>query len=174
MSVNLISLAVNGVPIDEVKLVKNENSVYELPLDFEASFPPDCKEFIDNPNIHVRTQKGGYYPRSAVYKSKGNSNVESNLNDGFTEVRKKNMVENATKTSILINPQLTKDLIQKVLRSKSFNDYPKKKDLGPSDKPYQEWKEDKITNIILEDSYPSTCENRGRSEISYNETLPPL
>jgi hypothetical protein len=171
MSVNLISLSVNGVPIDEVKAIKNKDSVYELPLNFEASYPPESTDFIDNPNVHIKTQNGGFYPREKLYKSKGNTNIESNINDGFAEVRRKNLNENSTKTSVLINPELTKTVIQKNMRSKSFDEYPRKMDFGPNDKPYQTWKEDKITNIILEDSYPSTCENRGRSAISYNENL---
>ena len=171
MAVNLLSFSINGVPIDELKATINDESVFELPFDFESTCPPISENFIDHPNKHIRTQTGGHYPRDQVYCSKGKSNIESNKTDGFSEVRRKELFENSTKLAVLIDPSLTKEIIEKKLRSKQFNEYPRKKDWGPQDKPFEVWREDRKINLIMEDSYYSTGTNRGRNEISHNEEI---
>lgn len=171
MSVNLLSFSVEGVPIDELKATKNDDSVFELPFNFESTCPPISDNFIDNPNKHIRTQTGGHYPRDQVYCKKGKSNIESNISDGFSEVRRKEFYENSTKAAVIIDPNLTKDIIEKKLRSPKFNEYPRKKDWGPKDKPFEIWKEDRTMNLILEDSYYATGTNRGRNEVSHNEEI---
>ena len=171
MAVNLLSFSIDGIPIDELKATKNDDSVFELPFEFESTCPPLSENFIDNPNKHVRTQRGGHYPRDQVYCKKGRSNIESNNVDGFSEVRRKELYENSTKSAILIDPILTKDIIEQKLRSLKFNEYPRKRDWGPKDKPFELWKDDRTSNLILEDSYYSTNINRGRNEISHNEEI---
>ena len=166
MSVNLLSFSVNGVPVDEIKAVENDKLVFELPFVFESTCPPLSDNFIDNPNKHVRTQRGGHYPREQLYDTKGKSNIDSNKLDGFTEVRRKELSENSTKSAVQIDPKLTKDFVEKKLRSPKFNEYPRKRDWGPKDKPFEIWRDDRITYLILEESYNSTCVNRGRNEIN--------
>ena len=143
MAVNLLSFSIDGVPIDELKAVRNDDSVFELPFDFESSCPPVSNNFIDNPNKHIRTQTGGHYPRDQVYCKKGKSNIESNNSDGFAEVRRKELYENSTKSAVTIDPALTQTIIEKKMRSPNFNEYPRKKDRGPKDKPFEIWREDK-------------------------------
>ena len=171
MSVNLLSFEINGIPIDELEAVKNDESVFEMPLEFVSTYPPLSEAFIDNPNKHIRTQQGRHYPRDNVYCSKGNTNVDSNVSDGFNEVRRKELSENSSKTGIQINPTLTKDIIEKKIRLKSFSEYPRKKDMGPVDKPFHVWKEDRKVNLILDDTYSATNVNRGRSAVSFNEEI---
>ena len=171
MAVNLLSFSINGVPIDELKATLNDESVFELPFDFESTCPPFSDDFIDNPNKHIRTQTGGHYPRDQIYCKKGKSNIDSNNTDGFSEVRRKELYENSTKAAVSIDPVLTQEIIEKKLRSPKFNEYPRKKDWGPKDKPFEVWKEDRTTNLILEDSYYATGTNRGRNEVSHNEEI---
>ena len=171
MAVNLLSFSVNGIPIDELEAIQNDDSVFELPFEFVSTCPPLSNNFIDNPNKHIRTQRGGHYPRDQLYCSKGETNVDSSNLDGFTEVRRKELSVNSNKSAVMIDPNLTKDLIDKKIRSPTFNEYPRKRDWGPKDKPYEVWKEDRITNLILDDSYNSTCVNRGRNEFSFNEEI---
>ena len=54
---------------------------------------------------------------------------------------------------------------------KISNEYPRKKDGGPKDKPFEMWQEDRTTNLILEDCYYATGTNRGRNELSHNEEI---
>ena len=172
MAVNLLSLTVDGIPIDQLKIEKNQDSVYELPLNFDISFPPNSDQFIDNPQFHVRNARGGYYPREKLYRNeRGNTNADSNNKDGFLEVRRKELQENSSKPAIPVDQNLTKDIIENHIRSSKFSEYPRRKDFGPKDKPFKVWEEDRNINVILEDSYPSTCVNRGRTDISYNEEL---
>ena len=113
MAVNLLSFSIDGIPIDELKSERNENSIFEMPFEFDSTCPPLSENFIDNPNKHVRTQTGGHYPRDQVYCSKSKSNVESNNIDGFSEVRRKELFENSTKSAVSIDPSLTKDFLDK-------------------------------------------------------------
>ena len=171
MAVNLLSFSVDEVPIDELEAIRNDDLVFEMPFEFESICPPLSNYFIDNPNKHVRTQRGGHYPIDQLYDSKGRSNIDSNKSDGFTEVRRKELSENSTKSAIQIDPNLPKEFIDKKIREKDFNEYPRKMDWGPKDKPFEVWKEDRVTNLILDDAYNSTCVNRGRNEISFNEDI---
>ena len=77
-------------------------------------------------------------------------------------------------TSLMINTMslLTKRfIIEKKIRLKSFSEYPRKKDMGPVDKPFHVWKEDRKVNLILDDTYSATNVNRGRSAVSFNEEI---
>ena len=171
MAVNLVSFSVEGIPIDEIKVIKNNEAIFELPLNFQSKFPPFCESdpFMDHPNHHIRSHKGEFYPREKLYKNKGNTNVDSNVNDGFSDCRRKDLSENSLKSAVAIDPKLTKDLLHSKIRSSKFNDYPNNRDAKLFPKPMEEWKEDRDMNLLLEDSYQSTSVNRGRNEISWNE-----
>ena len=170
MAVNLINIMVDRTPIDELKVIKNEDSTFELPLNISAKYPPFSKEiFTDHPNEHMKMQNGMYYEREKVYKNKGNSNVESSKNNTFVEVRRNEFAENASHTPIRVDSAMTKEILELNLRSKKFNSYPMDKDNVRYPKPMEVWKDDRNVNLILEDSYYSTSINRGRSEVSFNE-----
>ena len=170
MAVNLINIMVDETPIDELKVIKNEDSTFELPLNISAKYPLFSKNiFADHPNEHLKMQNGMYYEREKVYKNKGNSNVESSKSNTFVEVRRSEFAENASHTPIKVDSTMTKDVLESNLRSKNFNIYPMDKDNVRYPKPMEAWRDDRNVNLILEDSYYSTSTNRGRSEVSFNE-----
>ena len=172
MTVNLINLTVRGVPIDELKVLKIDDSTFGLPLEFDSKYPPfSPNNKTDNPNIHIRMQNGGFYEREKVYRNKGNTNVESNKTDGFVDVRRKELAENAISSPMRVDSKATKEILEDNLRSKNFQKYPMKKDDTRYPKSMAHWKDDKNTNLVLEDSYFSTSVNRGRSEHSHNTEI---
>ena len=162
---------INDSPIDEIKAVKNENDMFELPENFAAIYPPFNPFFIDNPNHHIKMQNGSYYEREKLYKNKGNSNVSSSINDSFMEVRRKEIVENSTKMTVRVDPKMTKEVLEDNLRSNDFNKYPMERDSKRFPKTMEKWQNDKNVNLVLEDVYQSTNTNRGRSEFSFNQEL---
>jgi hypothetical protein len=172
MTVNLINLSVTGIPINELKVLKIDDSTFGLPLNIDSNCPPFSSDnSIDHPDQYIKLQNWGYYEREKVYRNKGNTNVESNKNDKFVKVRRKELAENAINSPIRIEPKLTKDILEANLRSKNFQKYPMKKDEMRYPKPMAHWKDDKNTNLVLEDSYYSTNVNRGRSEYSHNSEI---
>jgi hypothetical protein len=172
MAVNLINFLVEDTPLDQVKAVKIDDSTYGLPLNFKAKYPPfSARTFLDHPNQHIKMQNGGYFEREKVYRNKGNTNVDSSNKDGFIDVRKKELAENAIHSPIRVDPTSTKEIIEDNLKSKNFNKYPMDKDEKRYPKPMSHWREDKSINLVLEDVYQSTNTNRGRGEHSFNQEI---
>ena len=172
MAVNLISLTVGETPIDELEAVKNEDSTFELPLNFSVKYPPFLQEsFIDHPNNHIKMHNEGYYERNKVYRNKGSTNVESSIHDNFIEVRRKELAENASHSPIRVDSRMTKEIIEQNLRAKTFNQYPMEKDANRYPKPFSHWSSDRNLNLVLEDAYQATNTNRGRAEVSFNQEI---
>lgn len=115
-------------------------------ISFDSKYPPFSPDNLtDHPNQQIKMQNGGYYEWEKVYRNKGNSNVESNKNDNFIEVRRKELAENAIYSPIRVDSKLIKDILETSLRSKIFQKYPMTKDETRKPKPMTEWQDDKNT-----------------------------
>lgn len=170
MSTNLIIPTCEGVPIDEVRLGKVDNTFLLPENELELVFPPfkESDPFLDHPNYHIKTQKGEYYPRKKLYNS--SANVESNNTDGYNECRLKDLSENASLSAVRIDHKISEKVATKKINSEKLNEYPFHF-LTPRYAQFETWKQDRDINLVLENTFQSTNINRGRSEKSYNAEI---
>jgi hypothetical protein len=170
MSANLMIPTFEGVPIDEARLNKVNNTFVMPELGLELKYPPfeDSDPFLDHPNHHIKTQKGEYYPRTKTYSS--GANFESNLTDGHKDCRNKDLAENASLSAVRIDSKITEELALKKATSNKLNEYPHNF-LTPRYAKYDLWQKDREINLVLESTFQSTNINRGRSEKSFNAEI---
>ena len=80
------------------------------------------------------------------------------------------MAENASLSSVRVDPKVSEELALKKARSDDLNEYPYSF-LTPRYAQYESWKKDREINLVLESTFQSTNVNRGRSEKSFNSEI---